>query len=45
MLHQFPVEAGKKSKERILPYMPGPLAEVDETITGKAQIYLVVAVI
>ncbi|CAO3664542.1 unnamed protein product [Umbelopsis ramanniana] len=37
MLHQFPVEAGKKSKERILPYMPGPLAEVDETITAERR--------
>jgi bud emergence protein 1 len=38
LLHQFPVEAGKKTKERILPYMPGPLAEIDEEITGRLSI-------
>ncbi|CAM0135515.1 bud emergence protein 1 [Umbelopsis sp. WA50703] len=37
LLHQFPAEAGKKNKERILPYMPGPLAKVDEEITAERR--------
>jgi hypothetical protein len=36
LLHEFPVEAGKEDRERILPYMPGPLTHVDEQVTGKA---------
>lgn len=34
LLNDFPVEAGKEDRERILPYMPGPLTDVDEDITG-----------
>lgn len=35
LLNEYPVEAGKADRERILPYMPGPLTQVDEDITGK----------
>lgn len=35
LLHEFPVEAGKEDRERILPYMPGPLTQVDEEVTGE----------
>lgn len=32
------MEAGKSDRERILPYMPGPLTQVDEDITGKEKL-------
>ncbi|KAG1149409.1 hypothetical protein G6F37_003174 [Rhizopus arrhizus] len=32
-LQEFPEEAGKKEKKRILPYMPGPLDTVNDEIT------------
>lgn len=35
LLNEYPVEAGKADRERILPYMPGPLTQVDDDITGK----------
>jgi bud emergence protein 1 len=40
LLQAYPVEAGKGERERILPYMPGPLTYVDETITSERQIDL-----
>ncbi|KAI8993450.1 hypothetical protein BDB01DRAFT_847329 [Pilobolus umbonatus] len=36
-LQTFPVEAGRSDKERILPFMPGPLTIVDEKITAERQ--------
>ncbi|KAI8889537.1 hypothetical protein K501DRAFT_320241 [Backusella circina FSU 941] len=33
-LQEFPAEAGKLDRERILPYMPGPLETVDDEITA-----------
>lgn len=33
-LQEFPAEAGKKDRERILPYMPGPLDLVNDDITA-----------
>lgn len=40
LLEAFPDEAGKNEKERILPYMPGPLEDVNEDITGERQVDL-----
>ncbi|KAI9270422.1 hypothetical protein BDA99DRAFT_501732 [Phascolomyces articulosus] len=37
LLSDFPLEAGKSDRERILPYMPGPLTDVDEEITSERQ--------
>ncbi|KAG0167814.1 bud emergence protein 1 [Apophysomyces sp. BC1015] len=37
MLREFPLEAGKLDCDRILPYMPGPLTEVDEEISAERQ--------
>ncbi|KAI9317691.1 hypothetical protein BX666DRAFT_1939964 [Dichotomocladium elegans] len=37
LLSEFPAEAGKDDHERILPYMPGPLTDVDEKITAERQ--------
>lgn len=37
MLQAYPTEAGKEERERILPYMPGPLTYVDETVTSERQ--------
>ncbi|KAI8376510.1 uncharacterized protein BYT42DRAFT_498483 [Radiomyces spectabilis] len=37
LLHEFQIEAGKADRERILPYMPGPLSHVDEKITAERQ--------
>ncbi|KAF7722876.1 bud emergence protein 1 [Apophysomyces ossiformis] len=37
LLHKYPVEAGQSDRDRILPYMPGPLTEVDEEITADRQ--------
>jgi bud emergence protein 1 len=36
-LQEFPEEAGKQDRERILPYMPGPLDAVNDDITGKKE--------
>ena len=33
LLEAFPEEAGNKSKPRILPFIPGPLAHVTEAIS------------
>lgn len=33
-LQEFPAEAGKQDRDRILPYMPGPLDTVNDDITG-----------
>lgn len=38
-LQEFPEEAGKKEKKRILPYMPGPLDTVNDEITGNKQMH------
>lgn len=40
LLKSFPVEAGKLDKERILPFMPGPLTIVDEKVTAERQVDL-----
>ncbi|KAL0086024.1 hypothetical protein F4703DRAFT_1904703 [Phycomyces blakesleeanus] len=37
LLNDYPVEAGKAKRERILPYMPGPLAVIDQEITAERQ--------
>ncbi|ORZ21515.1 hypothetical protein BCR42DRAFT_488573 [Absidia repens] len=37
MLQTFPEEAGKGEKRRILPFMPGPLDEVDDYITEQRR--------
>lgn len=37
LLKTYPVEAGQGDRERILPYMPGPLKEVDDKVTGKKK--------
>ncbi|KAI8140641.1 hypothetical protein BJV82DRAFT_621927 [Fennellomyces sp. T-0311] len=37
LLDDYPLEAGKADRERILPYMPGPLTDVDEDITAERQ--------
>ncbi|KAI9488112.1 hypothetical protein BDB00DRAFT_850094 [Zychaea mexicana] len=37
LLSEYPLEAGKADRERILPYMPGPLTDVDEEITAERQ--------
>ncbi|ORY95707.1 hypothetical protein BCR43DRAFT_493463 [Syncephalastrum racemosum] len=37
LLHDYPLEAGQADRERILPYMPGPLTTVDEEITAERQ--------
>ncbi|KAG2199454.1 hypothetical protein INT47_011566 [Mucor saturninus] len=33
-LQEFPAEAGKQDRDRILPYMPGPLDSVNDDITA-----------
>jgi bud emergence protein 1 len=37
LLKQYPEEAGKGDKDRILPFMPGPLETVNDHITGKRK--------
>ncbi|KAL0074597.1 hypothetical protein J3Q64DRAFT_1777484 [Phycomyces blakesleeanus] len=37
LLQDYPIEAGKTGKPRILPFMPGPQTEVDERLTAKRQ--------
>ncbi|KAI9033652.1 hypothetical protein CLU79DRAFT_830026 [Phycomyces nitens] len=37
LLNDYPVEAGKANRDRILPYMPGPLAVIDQEITAERQ--------
>ncbi|CAO3588245.1 unnamed protein product [Absidia cylindrospora] len=37
LLQMFPEEAGKGEKRRILPFMPGPLDEVDDYITEQRR--------
>ncbi|KAF7723691.1 bud emergence protein 1 [Apophysomyces ossiformis] len=37
MLEEFPLEAGKLDRDRILPYMPGPLTEVNDEISADRQ--------
>ncbi|KAI8387534.1 hypothetical protein BD560DRAFT_382793 [Blakeslea trispora] len=32
-MQAFPVEAGQSDRERIIPFMPGPLTSIDESIT------------
>lgn len=39
-MQSYPVEAGKADRERILPFMPGPLTSVDEAITAERQVDL-----
>lgn len=36
-LQEYPDEAGKNNKPRILPYMPGPLDSVNDDITGNIK--------
>ncbi|KAG2196453.1 hypothetical protein INT47_012654 [Mucor saturninus] len=40
LLQMFPVEAGKEERERILPFMPGPLENVTDEITQERQVDL-----
>lgn len=40
MLQTFPTEAGKEDRERILPFMPGPLETVTDDITHSRQVDL-----
>ncbi|ODQ51554.1 hypothetical protein SAICODRAFT_8850 [Saitoella complicata NRRL Y-17804] len=37
LLEGFPTEAGKNGDERILPFMPGPLSFVDDSISSQRQ--------
>ncbi|ORY83633.1 hypothetical protein BCR37DRAFT_330745, partial [Protomyces lactucae-debilis] len=37
LLDEFPIEAGRTGEQRILPFMPGPLAYVDETISAQRR--------
>lgn len=43
-LQEFPAEAGKQDRDRILPYMPGPLDAVNDDITGIVCICVYVCV-
>lgn len=40
LLELFPREAGRDGSERILPYMPGPVPQVDHQITSVRQVEL-----
>ncbi|KAL0145521.1 hypothetical protein V8B55DRAFT_1462414 [Mucor lusitanicus] len=40
LLQSYPIEAGKADRDRILPFMPGPLTYVDEAITAERQVDL-----
>ncbi|CAG8546492.1 8834_t:CDS:2 [Funneliformis caledonium] len=40
LLNRFPEEAGRTGKQRILPFMPGPLSFVNESITSQRRIDL-----
>ncbi|CEP17628.1 hypothetical protein [Parasitella parasitica] len=40
LLQKYPVEAGKADRDRILPFMPGPLTVVDDAITAERQVDL-----
>ncbi|KAI7875524.1 uncharacterized protein EV154DRAFT_451722 [Mucor mucedo] len=40
LLQMFPMEAGKEERERILPFMPGPLENVTDEITQERQVDL-----
>ncbi|CAG8514070.1 4978_t:CDS:1 [Paraglomus brasilianum] len=37
LLGEFPVEAGRTGKKRILPFMPGPLSYVNDVITSQRR--------
>ncbi|CAG8559296.1 4283_t:CDS:1 [Paraglomus occultum] len=37
LLGEFPVEAGRTGKKRILPFMPGPLSYVNDVITAQRR--------
>lgn len=37
LLDTFPAEAGRTGEERILPFMPGPLSYVNDTITAQRR--------
>lgn len=37
LLDAFPVEAGRTGEQRILPFMPGPLSYVDDTISAQRR--------
>lgn len=37
LLEEFPVEAGRTGQQRILPFMPGPLTYVDDTISSQRR--------
>ncbi|BFZ53815.1 bud emergence protein 1 [Savitreella phatthalungensis] len=37
LLDEFPVEAGRTGEQRILPFMPGPLSYVDDTISAQRR--------
>ncbi|CAG8546028.1 5245_t:CDS:2 [Funneliformis mosseae] len=40
LLNRYPEEAGRTGKQRILPFMPGPLSFVNESITSQRRIDL-----
>ncbi|KAG0745575.1 hypothetical protein G6F57_001999 [Rhizopus arrhizus] len=40
LLQTYPAEAGQEDSDRILPYMPGPLKEIDDKVTTERQIDL-----
>ncbi|KAI9290642.1 hypothetical protein K502DRAFT_310289, partial [Neoconidiobolus thromboides FSU 785] len=40
LIRQFPKEAGRFGDKRIIPYMPGPLSQVDDKITTQRRIDL-----
>lgn len=37
LLEEFPAEAGRTGEQRILPFMPGPLTYVDDTISAQRR--------
>lgn len=37
LLEEFPMEAGRTGEQRILPFMPGPLTYVDDTISAQRR--------
>ncbi|KAI9254013.1 hypothetical protein BY458DRAFT_589524 [Sporodiniella umbellata] len=40
LLQTFPSEAGREEGDRIIPYMPGPLKEIDDRVTAERQVEL-----
>ncbi|KAL1919309.1 uncharacterized protein VTP21DRAFT_2002 [Calcarisporiella thermophila] len=40
LLKEFPVEAGRTGEERILPFMPGPVETVSDSVTAQRRVDL-----